>query len=53
MYSLEVRLNYELIYRYDTLELQEIVEEVIEWMTDPRGKYEITIRELPRMVTDE
>lgn len=53
MYSLEVRLNYELIFRYDTLELQEIIEEVVAWANDPRGNYEITIRQLPRMIVED
>ena len=53
MYSLEVRLNYELIYRYDTLELQEILEEVSDWLNDAPGNYEITIRQLPRMIVED
>lgn len=49
MYILEVKLDGESIFLFQTLELQEILEEVADWANDERGLYDIRIRQLPRM----
>lgn len=52
MYCLEVRQDYELIYKLTTFELEDIIEEVKDWCTDTRACYEVKIYEVPRLIVE-